>query len=207
MLDNRKFFCVSRFIDQVFIIGGYDDIRLPFNSALKFCTKAIKWSEVARMNEARTACSCAIYEGRVVVSGGWNYQNTNGLKTVEAYDHVSDTWSSMPNMTEGRYYHSIVAMKNKLFVLGGCRANESESCEVFDSESKKFVFLKQKLTSMVTKPHTVNNTFFIGSKIITLCENSNKICCYDVEKDEWSEETFNITKNLYDFSSTIIPKI
>ena len=207
MFDYRKFFCASRFIDQIFIIGGYDDYWLPSNSTLKFCTKANKWSEVARMNEARILCSCAIYEGRVVVSGGWNYQNHNGLKTVEAYDHVSDKWSSMPNMIERRYRHSLLAMKNKLFVLGGCTENISNSCEVFDSESKKFVFLKQNSTSLVTKSHLVNNTFLIGSKIITLCENSKTISCYDVEKDEWSEETFDITEDLYCFSSTIIPKI
>ena len=143
MLDYRIFFCVSRFIDQVFIIGGRDDNWRPFNSTLKYDTKVNKWSEVTRMNKARVACSCAIYEGRVVVSGGWNKQN-NGLKTVEAYDYVRDKWSSMPNMIEGRYLHSIVAMKNKLFVLGGCRgrADKVTSCEIFDSESKKF-FLKQ----------------------------------------------------------------
>ena len=93
------------------------------------------------MNNARVACSCAIYEGRVVVSGGWNNQN-NGLKTVEPYDYVSGKWSSMPNMIEGRHHHSIVAMKNKLFVLGSRKADKSKSCEIFDSESKKF-FLKQ----------------------------------------------------------------
>ena len=49
--------------------------------------------------------------------------------------------------------------------------------------------------------------FLIGSKLITLFGNSKTVRCYDVEKDEWSEETFDITKSLYCFSSTIIPQI
>ena len=33
MLHYRIFFCASRFIDQIFIIGGRDDNWLPLNSA------------------------------------------------------------------------------------------------------------------------------------------------------------------------------
>ena len=48
-------------------------------------------------NVARENSSCAVFEGRIVVSG-WYNNNEGLLNTVEAYDHIDDSWKYMPNM-------------------------------------------------------------------------------------------------------------
>ena len=53
----------------------------------------------------------------------------------------------------------------------------------------------------------VANTFSIGNKLITIGNSSSTALYYDVEKDEWSEETFNFTKYKSVFSCTLIPQI
>ena len=55
------------------------------------------WKEVSKMSSARGVASSVVFEGRVVVTGGWNNlaEETN---LVEAYDHINDSWTSMPSM-------------------------------------------------------------------------------------------------------------
>ena len=49
------------------------------------------------MNEAKIKAATAVFEGRVVVSGGYN-DNEGLLNSVEAYDHIDYSWKYMPNM-------------------------------------------------------------------------------------------------------------
>ena len=51
------------------------------------------------MNEPRCNFSSAVFEGKIVVSGGFNNETLN---TVESYDHVAKSWTNMPNMVLGR---------------------------------------------------------------------------------------------------------
>ena len=95
------------------------------------------------MNEIRTFAACTVFEGKIVVSGGYNLNNFIGINTVEAYDHVADEWTCMPNMVEGRRKYGSVAMKNKLFVFGIYIFGIGSS-EVYDSRFNNFVVLKQK---------------------------------------------------------------
>ena len=100
----------------------------------------------------------------------------------------------MPNTINVYSHHNLVVVKDKLFVIG------TESCEVFDNVCKKFVSLK--------KPYTLSNkAMSIGNKIMTFQENKSSVVCYDVDKDEWSEESCDATKDLNDFSLTKIPRI
>ena len=48
-------------------------------------------------NVDRENASCAVFEGRIVVTGGYN-DNEGLLNTVEAYDHIDYSWKNMPNM-------------------------------------------------------------------------------------------------------------
>ena len=93
------------------------------------------------MSDERTNPASSVFEGRVVVSGGSNSDEII-LNTVEAFDHVGDTWEKMPNMINGRFGHKSIAVKNKLFVVGGIDTND---CEVFDSTTNKFTVLKQPI--------------------------------------------------------------
>ena len=52
---------------------------------LVYSIKGNLWSQIANMNdEIRLSAACTVYEGKVVVTGGYN---SKGLKSVEAYDY------------------------------------------------------------------------------------------------------------------------
>ena len=204
MVHNLSDFCACAFMNQIYIVGGENEYVEHLDTCLKFDTKHKQWEEVARMNETRCGASCTVYEGKIVVSGGWNH---NDLNTVEAYHHEAIKWSSLPNLIERRYFHSSVTIRNRLFIIGGYTENGSESCEVFNSNINNFVLLKQCPGTLTYNLRNLANTFSIGSKLVTIGRISSTAIFYDVEKDEWFEEAFDLTKSNFGFSSTLIPQI
>ena len=210
--DSRREFCACAFMDSIFVIGGCNRFLDSFNTCKKFNTKDKKWNTRckwnAKMNDVRAGAACTIFEERVVVSGGRRSRvGGDQLNTVEVYDHVADTWSYMPSMVETRYCHSSVAYKNKLFVIGGILGNGGNSYEVFDSACKKFVLLKQKSNSVKFSFDNLVQAFSIGNKLITLSNLSQAAVCYDVEKDEWSEEQVRVNQNIIAFGFTVVPEM
>ena len=135
------------------------------------------------MNESRMFGACTVFEGKIVISGGIVNNGYESLKSVEAYDHVADEWSRLPSMIEARFFHSSVAVRNKLFVIGGF---DSKRCEVYDSGSNRFTALNA--TPKFANTHV--KSVLIGGKIIVFSEGAETISCYDTEKDEWTEKHF-----------------
>ena len=168
-------YCMCSFVDNIFIIGGrYDcfngknDVR---RSCVVFDTTTKNWKEVAEMNDYRFNAARTVFEGRVVIFGG---ANDNGFsRSVEAYDHVADTWSYMSNMIHGSYDHNLLAVSNKLFALG-CGGNW-DICEVYDSISKEFVVINSHPTFFDGREDQATSigrnilVFKIFSKKVAIC--------------------------------------
>ena len=149
---------------------------------------------VANTNEARSHASCTVFQGNIIVSGGIDNYN-NSLNTVESYDVFNDSWSPMPNMINMQTSHSLVTVKQRLFVLG-C---ELHTFEVFDNTCKKFVSLKPPPSI------TYNRCLQINNKIVILQYESSSILFFDVDKNEWSEESCEVTKDIYYFHCVKLP--
>jgi len=205
MYDNRIEFSACSFMDDIYIIGG----RLPntnIKSCVKFNTKSRTWEECVVLIEGRSRPSSVVFEGKIVVSAGFNHGNLN---SVEAYDHVADMWSYMPNMIEGRYDHISVAVKNKLFIFGGYGEDLDGPeifCEMFDSRCNKFVTVNPLPNSFTfdTRPESVSA---IGSKLAVFGGKIDTILFYDVKNEEWSEESFAVTNKLQEYCCAKLPQL
>ena len=175
--DERVDFCVSSYMGYAYVLGGCFQ-QETINSCLMFNPGDCSWKEVAEMNETRCYASCTVFEGKIVVSGGFNIETLN---TVEAYDHVANTWTNMPNMVEERYNHKSVAVKTKLFVVGG----NNKTCEVYDSISKKFVLLKSPDYRFINYNDYSfmypKAAFSIGSKFYVFHGRKNTYFIYHIE--------------------------
>ena len=146
------------------------------------------------MGEVRYHAACAVFEETIVVSGGFNewFDESN---TVESYDAMADQWSPMPNMVNANHKHSMVAVKNKLFVI----SSGPTECEVYDNVSKHFSIFKTHRTFQTTKAAS------IGSKILIFQDNPGSIVSYDVDTNEWSEEKCEEMEGLIYFSAAKVP--
>ena len=206
MPDRRIGFSTCAFMKYVFIFGGEN--KRTLDSCFKFDSSSKSWTEVEKMNESKMFVGCAVYQGRVVVSGGCLYEGLNTTSSVEAFDPLANKWSRMPSMLESRYGHSSVSIRNKLFIIGGSRGFDTVLlCEVFDSESKRFVFLKQTPTSTTFNLENKVATFSIGRKLVTIGSLSSTALYYDEEKNKWYEKAIQVTDTMYLFSCTLIPKL
>ena len=91
---TRSLFCSCVFMDKIFIIGGLNSaINTVFSDFLAFDTRESEWikgSEVASMTVERAQPACTSFQGRIVVSGGFNLRRDPDYrnKSVEAYDHA-----------------------------------------------------------------------------------------------------------------------
>ena len=202
---NLRGFCMCSFLDSIFIIGGcyrfgYTNIDMK-RSCVVFNTITKKWKEASDMNDYRTTASCTVFEGRIVVSGGIN-DRARCIRTVETYDHVADTWTFMPNMVNKSYKHNLIAMSNKLFAFGcGLLSN---FCEVYDKMCKKFVVIKSPPKFAY---FNVQQAVSVGKVIMVFRIYSTKMAIYDTDKNEWSVEPFEVTKNVGDFYCGKVPSL
>ena len=200
MRDKRQFFCACAFIDEIYVFGGHCRQNYEaISSCLQFDTREKNWKRTARMNEARESAACVVFQGNILVSGGYD-TDQNELNTVESYDAFADEWTSMPNTIDNYSYHSLVAIRDKLYVIG----NVTYSVEVFDIACKVFIALKPSPAFI-----HLNKAFPVGNKIVIFQETrrsqQQQIICFDVDKYEWSEELCEVTKHLEDFSCLKIP--
>ena len=90
-LPHKKFYyCTCSFMRNVYVFSGEiikSNHMTEFStSCLKYDTKSSQWSYIAEMNIARGYAACTVFEGKIVVSGGYSNQlkhmiimKTNGI--------------------------------------------------------------------------------------------------------------------------------
>ena len=102
----------------------------------KFNSKEFTIREIACMKQGRAHAACAVFEEKVVVSDG--IRDVGDFAAVEAYDHVEDAWKYIPSMNVKKYNHSLIVMRNDVYVF---RSNPEPNCELYCSGDKYFVLL------------------------------------------------------------------
>ena len=190
LLHMRYNFCVCSFKQNLFIIGGNYKYENYLNTCLKYDVKHNKWSSVANINEEKDQLACTVFDGQIVISGGYYSENVyfsfEYLESVEAYDHHKDKWTFLADMKFGRYGHSAVSMGNKMFIIGGFgQVFITLPCEVYDKVSKKFSCIEPPGIST----YVVNQPYCVGNKIVLITdwyENTVNFCVCDVSKNSWS---------------------
>ena len=123
-------YCACSFMKNLYVFNGTHS-----GNSVKYDTIKRKWRYIAKMNIGRSSAGCAVFKGKIVVSG-----TGSEFKTVEAYDYYRNKWSRLPDMIQGRSCHGSVGLGNKLFVIGGYKTSSSE---VFDSNSNVFTKIKE----------------------------------------------------------------
>ena len=108
-------------------------------------------------------------------------------------------------MVKRRSRHKSVAIKNKLFAIGG---HQNDTAEVFDSSCNKFVLLKQPSGGLDDHILFMCDVTSIGSSVVIFSKSvKGKILLYDVDEDVWSERECDANQNTRCFSCIKLPKL
>ena len=206
--DRKRSFCLCALNGRIYVIGGHTDEDGTTDTCTEFDPNDYTWRERARMIEARKEHAGVVFEGRIVVSGGiqhvdeeafgednetnnyYDDHDEKATRTAEQYDHVINSWSKFPSMINTRCHHQSVVVKNKLFVFGG----GTFTSEVYDSNCKKFVALKQPGSLYTELFQCPCSAVIIGNDILVFGEQSSVVLCYDTERNVWCEKSCEITK-------------
>ena len=88
------------------------------------------------MSTARDGHSCLYYEGTIYVIGGFN-EEVGSLDSCEAYDLVTDQWTSRRSMTTKRSMFGACLCTHEVFVFGGHHKGYLNTVEkyTFDSDA------------------------------------------------------------------------
>ena len=194
--EEKTYYCACLFMKNLYIIGGetqQSNNIMRNSSCLKYDIKSSQWSCIAEMKIHRICSACTVFEGKIVISGGYS-----NLKSVEAYDYYENKWSYLPDMIQGKYSHGSVGLCNKIFIIG----NVFDTSEVFDSNSRVFTEIK----NINNKSYSLRRTALvgIGYKIIvfgTMYRDQYKskdemLFIYDIFSDQWTEKENYLTNKV-----------
>mmetsp|Transcript_128667 Transcript_128667/g.274635 ORF Transcript_128667/g.274635 Transcript_128667/m.274635 type:complete len:425 (+) Transcript_128667:39-1313(+) len=120
---------------RLYAVGGQQDVRC-LSSAEVFDPDMGAWRVLPPMAERRASPGVAEMDGRLYVIGGRDDQRRPMqpvLASCEVYDPSTQTWSSLPAMSQCRSGPAVVAVEGSLFVVGGYDGTHSlASVEAFN---------------------------------------------------------------------------
>ena len=123
-LDKRFYFCVCSFMQKIYVIGGSKKTLENIYSCMCYDLKNNKWKYIASMIKSRYYASCAVFKGKIVVTGGILRNNFYTLNSSESYCFYENKWKKFPDMLVNRCRHTTFSMSNKLFFVGGSDRND-----------------------------------------------------------------------------------
>lgn len=101
------------------------------------------WAKKSEMPTARMGlCTCAV-NGKLYAIGGVNHPgvDTAVLRTVEAYDPVTDVWTTKASMSTARNWAACAVVTHRIYVIGGDPTHLSsprKTVEEYDPASDKW---------------------------------------------------------------------
>ena len=88
----------------------------------------------------------AALNGKVYVAGGGHRDGSGQiLKSVECYDHDTETWSEVANMNFARTSFSLLSLRGRLYAMGGDGVG---SVEVYDPDNNSWTVLEGRMEGM-----------------------------------------------------------
>ena len=142
-----------------------------------------RWlSDEISVPSVRNGIGTGVLDGKLYIVGGWD--NTNYVKTVEAYDPDSGWDTGIAPMPTARHWPLVAGIEGKLYVLGGYNftGGDLSLLEVYDPETNSW-------STRNTPPFNGDASQELQGAVINgkwyINETYGGISVYDPEFDSW----------------------
>uniref|UniRef100_A0A671DRA7 Kelch like family member 32 n=1 Tax=Rhinolophus ferrumequinum TaxID=59479 RepID=A0A671DRA7_RHIFE len=118
MKNCREHFVLGAMDEYLYAVGGRNELRQVLPTVERYCPKKNKWTFVQSFDRSLSCHAGYVADGLLWISGGVTntaqYQNR-----LMVYEPNQNKWISRSPMLQRRVYHSMAAVRRKLYVLGG----------------------------------------------------------------------------------------
>jgi N-acetylneuraminic acid mutarotase len=104
---------------RIYVLGGFSDeaqLGTELDSVIAYDPKTDTWTTLQSMHNGRASGGAALgADGKIYAIGGTT------TKSVEAYDPATNQWSDAPDSTIDRTGSCVVAVKGRIYSIGGAQ--------------------------------------------------------------------------------------
>ena len=120
-ISSRGFGAAATVGGKVYMVGGGNYSCGVFSALQVYDPAANAWSNLANMPTARYEFGATELNGQLYAIGGNPGCGSMGsaIRAVEAYNPVSNTWSSKALLPTGSWGAGVVGANGKIYVIGG----------------------------------------------------------------------------------------
>jgi N-acetylneuraminic acid mutarotase len=145
------------------------------------------WSSLPDIAASIGAAVVAGQDGRIYVIGGYN---GSPLKTVEAYDPATDTWSRVADMPTARsQLAAVVGLDRRIYAIGGFNGGDLSTVEAYDTVSKTWSVVAGMPTAradLAAAPGPDGRIYAIGGDVGLRTTLRGTVEAYDPDSNTWS---------------------
>ncbi|XP_046871457.1 kelch-like protein diablo isoform X1 [Hypomesus transpacificus] len=111
MLSPRENAGCAVFLGRLYVAGGRDELLLELSAVETYDLETLRWTPVKRMRSKRNNVSLMVFNGTLLAAGGSD--NFTNLKTLEVYNHETNTWRHFGSMKTKHPGGQIAIMKRE----------------------------------------------------------------------------------------------
>jgi N-acetylneuraminic acid mutarotase len=178
--------------NRIYAIGGASDPNGYLKIVEEYNPTTDTWSSKTSMPTGRQRAASVVLNGLIYVLGGLNMGMSSGwvLSIVEAYDPVSNTWTSKASMPIARSQFTAQVVNGKIYVMGGespivCEYNPTTDSWAYKSDMP---FYRENLTSA-----KYDNKIYVVGGYSSTYPYSKLLQVYDPTTDTWSLKSYMLT--------------
>eukprot|EP00892_Ulva_mutabilis_P003203 jgi/Ulvmu1/12884/UM098_0072.1 len=182
-----QFAAVEAVGGQIWVAGGRSLPNKVHEMLYCFCPETQQWRTSCKLLTPRYSAASAVLGSQMVISGGQDKANVLG--TVEAAD-AERGWVSWPELPNARKYHSMAAVRRRIYCFGGKR---------FDSQRLKVVEAldpregRWQVVGNMVEPRSSFGCTALNGYVYIMGGNDkaafpmSSVACYDPLMERWSD--------------------
>lgn len=181
----KSFFIEEDFMKKFFLffalflsaLQNFSSITFNFNNSKTFLPKLLEGSAYCQ------------YNGKIYIFGGYNFDREDASSFV--YDPTNDSFTSLNNLNQGRYFATASELNGKIYIIGGAKIQSGsvtslDSVEIYDVSTNTFSFASNLLLPLrgASSVSANGKIYVIGGK--TNSGYSSSVFEYDPSSNSWS---------------------
>ncbi|XP_077294581.1 ectoderm-neural cortex protein 1-like [Arctopsyche grandis] len=187
---------------DVYAIGGLVGDYL--SSVERWSSNTGDWAIIAPLLVAIYGHSASVIADKIYITGGKTSENGRDISTnkVQMYSVETNSWTYRAQMIQGRYNHSSVAFKGKLYVAGGFDHQtwtNLDSVEHYDPNANVWT----AFTKLTQAASGISLGCF-RNKLFSMGGVTSDVWEYDETNKSWKAST-SLSRDRYYFNAHVIP--